>query len=544
MASSSSSSTGLDPTNPLYLYPSDGNNLVTVEQLKGASNYRTWKRSMEISLASKRKIGFVTGAVRRDPTDRVKQDHWDTCNNMVISWIIGNMSDTIKKSIMLIRNAVEMWKQLENRFTLSNELEDLRDLPVVSDMNTELSSFIGALIKEQEEQKLFKCSLQQEENQRDALKAVKEEPEPLAMMSKSSMECTACGKKGHVREKCWTIVGYPSWFEQKDGKGKKESGPAQGRGGSRGGRAGRGRLGRGGGRFAGNTQTKADSSSSSTPALTAEQIEQLMKLLPTLSKAETQDGDDDMEVSYAGMVSCNLVKQSEMDWVIDSGATDYITGTFHLLKNVMKIEGGNKINLPNGQGSVITHYGTVSLKNGIELRKVLYVPNFKNNLVSVQRLAKDDNYNVIFHSKFCVINQGGSKNIKVVGKEVDGLYYLVNQPLRSVLKMLKQVEGREETNECKEKEKGAGDLRYADDEWWITGTPNTTEENMEMSSDESDVTDELVTDSIHNNTHENDQSGQDTPHEIRRHEMHLGLGNGISPLIELAGNVDHGAFVW
>lgn len=78
------------------------------------------KRSLEIGLASKRKLGFVTGAVKRDASDGVKQEAWDTCNNMVISWILRSVSESIKKSIMFLNTASLMWSQLEQRFTVAN----------------------------------------------------------------------------------------------------------------------------------------------------------------------------------------------------------------------------------------------------------------------------------------------------------------------------------------------------------------------------------------------------------------------------------------
>lgn len=70
---------------PLYLHPSDGPHTVSVEKHTGVANYRSWRRSMEIALASKRKLGFVTGTMKRDATEKEKQDQWDTFNSMLIA---------------------------------------------------------------------------------------------------------------------------------------------------------------------------------------------------------------------------------------------------------------------------------------------------------------------------------------------------------------------------------------------------------------------------------------------------------------------------
>ncbi|KAL2929561.1 Regulatory protein RecX [Bienertia sinuspersici] len=91
--------TGIDFTSPLYLHLSEGQPVIS-EKLQGISNYRTWRRSMEIALASKRKLGFVTGQVKRDREDQKKQELRDTCNNTVLSWLHASISDSIKKSIL------------------------------------------------------------------------------------------------------------------------------------------------------------------------------------------------------------------------------------------------------------------------------------------------------------------------------------------------------------------------------------------------------------------------------------------------------------
>lgn len=116
----SSTLTVIEQTNPLYLHPSDGNNFTFIDKLQGSSNFRSWKRSMEIALASKRKLGFITGVIKRDKKDAVKQDAWDTCNNMIISWILGFVNESIKKSMMFVSDSRQIWNQLEKRFSLTN----------------------------------------------------------------------------------------------------------------------------------------------------------------------------------------------------------------------------------------------------------------------------------------------------------------------------------------------------------------------------------------------------------------------------------------
>ncbi|XP_056694924.1 uncharacterized protein [Spinacia oleracea] len=105
-----------DMQDPLYLHPSDGQHSVVVDKLTGASNYREWCRSMEVILASKRKLGFVTGLTKKDTTDSVKQEQWETCNSMVIAWLIGSMTPEVKKSVMFLNTASEIWKQLGKRY--------------------------------------------------------------------------------------------------------------------------------------------------------------------------------------------------------------------------------------------------------------------------------------------------------------------------------------------------------------------------------------------------------------------------------------------
>lgn len=69
---------------------------INVDKPHGAAGHRFWRRSMEINLATKRKMGFVIDSTLKDTYNEVKQELWDIYN-MVIAWIHHNVAPTMKK---------------------------------------------------------------------------------------------------------------------------------------------------------------------------------------------------------------------------------------------------------------------------------------------------------------------------------------------------------------------------------------------------------------------------------------------------------------
>ncbi|XP_074293705.1 uncharacterized protein LOC141620839 [Silene latifolia] len=179
----------LDSSDPLFFHPAESTHPIVVDtKLSGIDNYFEWKRQMELAICIKRKLGLLTGVVKKPTNDPLRESAWMTCNSQLISWILPNMEPQIRKSVMYIPTTKEIWDYLQRQFSVSNgarkfrlnkELEDLEqgnksiceyftelrilwqnielmnDWPPISQMTPEIGAWLEAQQKEQNERKLF-----------------------------------------------------------------------------------------------------------------------------------------------------------------------------------------------------------------------------------------------------------------------------------------------------------------------------------------------------------------------------------------------------
>ena len=64
------------------------------------------EKSMTIALQAKRKLGFVTGACK------IREEHhenWETCNALVLSWIMNTVTPSLLSGIVYASNAFLVW---------------------------------------------------------------------------------------------------------------------------------------------------------------------------------------------------------------------------------------------------------------------------------------------------------------------------------------------------------------------------------------------------------------------------------------------------
>lgn len=125
-----------------------------------------------------------------------------------------------------------------------------------------------------------------------------------------------------------------------------------------------------------------------------------MKLIPQQLQSNSHTKtDEELDHSFAGMITCLNAMAKRDSWVIDSGASDHMSHA-HINRpsQFKEVSKGSKIYLPNGETSDISYKGCVTLANGLQLRDVLHVPTFKYNLLSISKLTKDNQCIVIFLS--------------------------------------------------------------------------------------------------------------------------------------------------
>ncbi|XP_075099064.1 uncharacterized protein LOC142175950 [Nicotiana tabacum] len=255
--------------------------------LTGPENYALWSRAMKLALRGKGKLGFVDGSYVKSIYKGALAEQWEKCNAIALSWIGSTVSNKLMPSIVYASNAKKVWANFQERFDRSNltriyhlwtaiatlrqgtdsvtsyysKMKDLWDeLDVIAPLascdceesrpsvellkNIRLLQFLMGLNESYGNIRsniLAKrpviivneayAIVTQEESQR-TLGVTNTLKDPLTMLAgkghefkpkRSGLICDHCGYKGHLKENCYKIVGYPPDFKSKK-KGQNSGG--------------------------------------------------------------------------------------------------------------------------------------------------------------------------------------------------------------------------------------------------------------------------------------------------------------------------------
>ncbi|KAL6576051.1 hypothetical protein OROHE_000522 [Orobanche hederae] len=485
----------IEINSPFFLGPQDRpGDFITPARFNGA-NYDEWAGEIETALQARRKFGFLDGTIT-SPEPPCTQSDWTTIHAMLVSWIMNTIAPEVKITLSKYKDAKRLWDNLKERFALVNgpRIQQLKSAIARCEQTKTMTvaSYYGKLTALWEElhthEPLITCSccnqcsagrdhetrrandmlheflmglytefygqirsnilsqdplpslnrayqlVVQDERVRTASARTEEKPEIVSFAvrtggrgrgrverpDKPKSFCTHCKKNGHEITQCFEKIGYPDWWEDRS---RTDGGTGRGRQSST---TGRGRTG-------GNV-IHANAAVTSIDGVPGRE---------TLATPSTQLFSEDQWKALASVFGNLTLSNDRLSgkfngnlWIIDTGASNHVTGNLSLLfdvKNIVCIVG-----LPDGKKVRAIKEGSVQLSNTITLNHVLYVPRLNCSLLSVSQLCDDLQSRVIFDSQKCAI-QDQMRELIGMGSKRDGLYYFKEESLINTVKVDKEI---------------------------------------------------------------------------------------------------------
>ena len=209
-------------------------------------------------------------------------------------------------------------------------------------------------------------------------------------------QCTNCHRLGHTRDRCYQLHGRPPRIAH---------------------------LAQSSDHSACSSSVSGSSSTPQGVILTpSEYVEYLRHTQATKSSSIAS-------VAQNGNVSTCLT-HSSAPWILDTGASDHISGNKDLFSSLNFQSPLPTITLANGSQTIAKGIGSVCPLPSLPLTSILYVPNFPFNLISISKLTRDLHCVLtVSHNSVTLQDRRTGKTIGIE-HESQGLFHL-SSPLCS-----------------------------------------------------------------------------------------------------------------
>ncbi|RVX10963.1 Retrovirus-related Pol polyprotein from transposon RE1 [Vitis vinifera] len=185
--------------------------------------------------------------------------------------------------------------------------------------------------------------------------------------------CTYCNKLGHTRDRCYQLHGRPP-----------------------------------------RTAHMAQSSDSPLPQ-------------PPSSSASQTSQVSIASVAQPGIASACLTHTSSLGpWILDSGASDHLSGNKDLFSSITTTSTLPTVTLANGSQTVAKGIGLALPLPSLPLTSVLYTPECPFNLISIRKITRTLNCSITFSDKFVTLQDRSTGKTIGIGRESQGLYHLTS----------------------------------------------------------------------------------------------------------------------
>jgi len=405
---------------------------------------------METALSAKNKLEFVDGTLSEPKREDKDYASWRRCNKMVVSWIIHSVSDQIRQSVLWMENAEDIWNDLRSRYFQGNlfRISELKasaaalrqgDLSITEYftklriMWDKLYNFrldpvcsckekcpCGVLSIICQRKRSNACHFCGRPGHTEAVCYRKHGFHGQENKNKGKKMCVHCGKTGHTVDNCYRKHGFPPGFKSNNSRVVAGSSANNIE-------AVRENVNENTGNGFGGPH---NSDSFSDLKLSQQQYRTLLKMI---QKSETDGNIESTNNQVSSINTCvngklggkifsvNSFNRDKSCWILDFGATDHVSCCIDNFLSYYPVTPVT-VKLPNGKNVKATHKGVVKISEKLFLQDVLYIPDFDYNLISVSRLVSNHNLELIFFSKYCIIQDIKTKErIGIVDVEA-GLY--------------------------------------------------------------------------------------------------------------------------
>ncbi|XP_059295373.1 uncharacterized protein LOC132048692 [Lycium ferocissimum] len=217
--------------------------------------------------------------------------------------------------------------------------------------------------------------------------------------------CDVSKMKGHIRESCYKIVGYPPSFK----KIKYSIGNGQGNSAA----YNASLVGHHSAQNQGSTNQGIENHIISNVTGLYQGLLDQNKMTQLTNMNQPRARSDDISSNTTGKFVGlnNECLDKIVQWIIDIGETNHMVSTINMLNksSITKTKNPKLVYLPNRDISVVTRTGSSSISSRSTLENVFLLPQFKYNLMSV---SKD-------------LSSG---KVKEIGRQEDGSYLLNQSP--------------------------------------------------------------------------------------------------------------------
>ncbi|GMP92340.1 hypothetical protein CsSME_00042602 [Camellia sinensis var. sinensis] len=352
------------------------------------SNYLIWSRSCGLAIAARRLTGYITGSLPLPDGDASLHTQWISENALVMTWLINSMQPTISRSFLLLDTAHKIWTAAAQMYSqqgndaqayeLRKKLRSLdqkdRSLAVyyaeLSSLWQELDYYQSFQAVCSQDATLFQQTVEKErvydflaglnlEYDQIRVQVLGRSPFPTLREAYALVQQEESRRSAMVHS---SIQDRSALAVAPPPRAPRPS-PVQS------GSQGRGSTARP------QAHVSEIAVSPSEPnTLSQDELHTLRRLMARLDSPSTTVSSTSASSNFAntGIPASALSTLSSPSWIIDSGATDHMTGASSLFYSYSPCSGRDKVRVADGTLSSVSGKGSVHCSSLLSLSSVLH----------------------------------------------------------------------------------------------------------------------------------------------------------------------------